>query len=221
VVCGSRQFSHTSVRSDRRRPTLDARALLAAFAVTLWGIVQSHAYDAEISDAFAAFSLRIPTPASVVICHGIGCARRTEIGLGKGDHSKLAALLATGKASAAAERGAVATAIAWFDRRVGPEAGTTKRIARASAMTQSGPGQMDCIDTSRNTTSYLVILDQLRLLRFHQIEAPVARGFITSPHATAVLRETKSGQKWAIDNWTRKYGEKPDVMPLDMWMAAD
>jgi hypothetical protein len=198
-----------------------ARALLAVLAVTLWGIVQSHAYDAEISDALAAFSLSIPTPASVVICHGIGCAHRTEIELGKGDHNKLAALLATGKSSAVAERGALARAIAWFDRRVGPEAGTIKRIARAGVMTERGPGQMDCIDTSRNTTSYFIILDQLRLLRFHQIEAPKARGFIIRPHATAVLRETKSGQKWVFDNWTRKYGEMPDVIPLEKWMAAD
>lgn len=213
--------SNTSVRSDLWRLFMNARALLAVLAVTLWGIVHSHAYDAEISDALAAFSLIIPTPASVVICHGIGCAHRTEIGLGKGDHNKLAALLSTGKSSAAAERGALATAIAWFDRRVGPEAGTTKRIARAGVMTERGPGQMDCIDTSRNTTSYFIILDQLRLLRFHQIEAPIARGFITRPHATAVLRETKSGQKWAFDNWTRKYGEKPDVKPLEDWMAAN
>jgi hypothetical protein len=200
---------------------MTARAHLAVLAVTLWGMAQSHAYEAEISDAFAAFSLTIPTPASVVVCHGFGCARRTEIRFGKGDHGKLAALLARGKASAAAERGALATAIAWFDRRVGPEAGTSQRIARASAMTQSGPGQMDCIDTSRNTTSYFIVLDQLRLLRFLQIAAPAARGFVTSPHATAVLRETKSGQKWAFDNWTRKWGENPDVMPLEKWMAAD
>ena len=93
--------SNTSVRSDLWRLSMNARALLAVLAVTLWGIVQSHAYDAEISDALAAFSLIIPTPASVVICHGIGCAHRTEIGLGKGDHNKLAALLARGKSSAA------------------------------------------------------------------------------------------------------------------------
>ena len=200
---------------------MNARAVLAGLAVTFWGIIQSHAYDAEISDALAAVSLSIPTSASVVICHGFGCAQRTEIRLGKGDHSKLTALLATGRGSAAAERGALATAIAWFDRRVGPEAGTTRRIARASGITQGGLGQMDCIDTSRNTTSYFIILDQLRLLRFHQIEAPVARGFITSPHATAVVRETRGGQKWAFDNWTRNYGEKPDVMPLEKWIAAD
>jgi hypothetical protein len=32
-----------------------------------------------------------------------------------------------------------------------------------------------------------------------------------------VLREIRSGQKWAIDNWTHNHGEQPDVMPLEQW----
>jgi hypothetical protein len=34
------------------------------------------------------------------------------------------------------------------------------------------------------------------------------------------LRETRTGRKWALDNWTHKYGEKPDVMPLEAWLVA-
>lgn len=197
------------------------RALAIAVLALFCGLSPVRAYDADVEEALTAFSLRIPTPASVVVCHGFNCGRRTEIGLGKGDHNKLAAMLAPGKASASAERTALAGTIAWFDRRVGPEAGTTKRIARAAASTESGPGQMDCIDLSRNNMSLFMILDKLRLLRFHQIAAPVSRGFIVNPHTTAVLRETKSGQQWAFDNWTHKYAEKPDVMPIEKWMAAD
>jgi hypothetical protein len=116
----------------------------------------------------------------------------------------------------------LARAVAWFDRRVGPRAGTTKRIARAGFLTQTGPGQMDCIDTSRNVTSLFLILDQLRLLTHHQVDRPVARGYFVDgrgPHATAVLRENHSGKKWAVDNWTRAYGERPEVMPLEQWMS--
>jgi hypothetical protein len=118
----------------------------------------------------------------------------------------------------------VAAAVAWFDQRVGPKAGTTKRIARAGVLTKTGPGQMDCIDTSRNVTSVLLILDQLRLLKHHQVDSPVARGLLLDGrgvHATAVMRESRSGQKWAVDNWTRNYGERPDVMPLEQWMTEN
>jgi len=203
-------------------PVIMPRFVFIAVAALLWGLPQSHADDYGIRTAYAAVSLELPTTASVIVCHGFGCAYRTEVGLGPADRSRLAALLAAGRASAAAERRAVATAVVWFDRRVGPQAGTTGRVARAGVLTKTGPGQMDCIDTSRNTTSLLLILHQLRLLKYHEVESPVARGFFLDGrgvHATAVLRETRSGQKWAVDTWTHGYGERPDVMPLEQWMS--
>jgi hypothetical protein len=128
-----------------------------------------------------------------------------------------------GHASAEAERRAIAETTAWFDRRIGPAAGTTHRVARAGALTKNDPGQMDCIDTSSNNTSLFFVLDQLRLLRHHSVEGPQARGYLLNgrwPHATAVLRDLHTGRKWAIDNWTRKFGERPEIMTLEQWMTA-
>src|SRR5262245_60616419 len=175
-----------------------------------------------IDEAYASVSLSLPTTRQVIVCHGFGCAQRTPIGLSSADLTKLASLLAPGRASAEAERKAVAAAEAWFDRRIGPEAGTTRRMARATGIGSQGQvGQMDCIDTSRNSTSLLLILEQLRLLRHHKVEGPEARGYLLDgrgPHATAVLTDIHTGRKWAVDSWTHKYGEQPDVMPLDVWM---
>jgi hypothetical protein len=215
-----RKYSRGS-ESGRR---LMSKHAFTVLALLLCGLPQSHADDVTLQRAYTELSLKRPTTASVIVCHGFGCTHRTEIGLGSGDRARLATLLAAGRASAEAERRAIATAVVWFDRRVGPQAGTTRRIARAGVMTQTGPGQMDCIDTSRNATSLFLILDQLRLLRHHQVEGPVARGYLLDGrglHATAVLRETPSGKKWAVDNWTRNYGESPDVMPLEKWMVEN
>jgi hypothetical protein len=203
---------------------MSKQAFAALVMLLLWAAPQAHAEAIGLQRAYTELSLKRPTTTSVIVCHGFGCTHRTEIGLGSGDRARLATLLAAGKASAEAERRAIATAVVWFDRRVGPQAGTTHRIARAGVLTKTGPGQMDCIDTSRNTTSLFLILDQLRLLRHHQVDGPVARGYLLDGrglHATAVLRETRSGKKWAVDNWTRNYGERPDVMPLEKWMAED
>jgi hypothetical protein len=193
-------------------PLLTGAALCAA---------ESDAFALSISEAYASVSLSPPTTRLVVICHDFGCTQRTPVGLGPGDLAKLSSLLASGRASAEAERRAVAAAAAWFDRRVGPEAGTTHRIARAGGLDgQSAVGQMDCIDTSRNSTSLLLILEQLHLLHHHKVEGPEARGFLIDgrgPHATAVLTDIHTGRQWAVDSWTHKYGEKPDVIPLDVW----
>jgi hypothetical protein len=139
------------------------------------------------------------------------------------DRTKLTQLLAAGRASAEAERRAISTATVWFEHRVGPVAGTTRRIAYAGVSTERGPGQMDCIDVSRNNTSFLLLLEELNLLRHHIVENPVARGTLFFdnrwPHATAVLRDTHTSTKWVVDNWTHNFGEAPDVKPLDQWMA--
>jgi len=174
-----------------------------------------------LDEAYASVSLARPTTRMVIVCHDFGCAQRTPVGLSAGDLGTLSSLLAPGRASAEAERRAVAAAGAWFDRRIGPAAGTTRRVARANRLGSANTiGQMDCIDTSRNSTSLLLILEQLHLLHHHKVEGPEARGFLLDgrgPHATAVLTDIHTGKQWAVDSWTHKYGEKPDVIPLDVW----
>ena len=91
---------------------------------------------------------------------------------------------------------------------------------RAGAEHLFDTGQFDCIDSSRNTTSLLLVLDQLKLLRYHDVDVPVARGFLIDgryPHVTAVLVEKASGTKWAVDSWTVGYGQDLEIMPLERW----
>ncbi len=70
----------------------------------------------------------------------------------------------------------------------------------------------------------LLVLEELKLLRFHKVDAPEARGYLIDgrpPHATAVLTEKTSGVRWAVDSWTRGYGQAPEVMPLAVWQTLD
>ncbi len=177
-----------------------------------------------VAATFAEYSVAPPTPATVFVCHGFGCKYRVEIALTAGDRTKLAQFLAAGRTSAAAERKAVAAAGAWFDKRVGPVAGTANHVARAGMKYMFDTHQFDCIDSSRNTTSLLMLLDQLNLLRYHDVDEPEARGYMVDgrpPHATAVLVERATGKKWSIDSWTVGYGQTLEVMPLERWKDLD
>jgi hypothetical protein len=165
-----------------------------------------------------------PTPSIVFVCHGFGCKYRAEVDLTAGDRAKLAQVLAAGRPSPEAERRAVAAAGAWFDKRVGALAGTANHVARAGAKYMYDVHQFDCIDSSRNTTSLLLLLDQLNLLRHHDVDVPEARGFFLDgrpPHATAVLVEKANGTKWSVDSWTVGYGQLLEVMPLERWKGLD
>ena len=69
-----------------------------------------------------------------------------------------------------------------------------------------------------------LVLDQLKLLRHHDVDVPEARGFFIDgrpPHATAVLVEKATGTNGRFDSWTVGYGQALEVMPLERWKSLD
>ena len=175
----------------------------------------------EIAGQFEAASLPNPTINRVVICHGFACKFRTVIAFGPKDHAELRKIM--GKVtSPEAERVAVARAVAWYEKRIAPEAGTAGAKARSTEL--GDPSQIDCVESSLNTTSALLMLQRLGLLRYHRVEPYVSRmlfDFVHFVHSTAVLTDLKTDQKWAVDTWVRNSGEPPDVRPLADWYRGD
>ena len=172
---------------------------------------------------FRELSMSPPTLVRVVICHGFGCNFRTEIGLSKADHARMAELMGAGRASPEAERRAIGKTEAWFEKRIAPLTGTAQRVARAGALAGKAhdPSQFDCIDTTINTNSLLIVLDRLNLLRHHSIAAPISRFLLSEgPHNTAVITDRRTKQDWTVDPWTRKGGDGPDIWPVAKWKAG-
>lgn len=199
-------------------------------AVGLWLILPAASAVAAtnvpevVAATYHEFSLPAPTPESAVICHGFGCRYRVTIGFSAGDRAALTRIMAAGRRSAEAERTAVGRAGAWFDKRIAPEAGTKGHVARAGVSHMYDRGQFDCVDSSRNTTALLLVLAELKLLHHHRVDVPVARGAFFDarpPHVTAVLTENEGGRQWAVDSWTRGYGQAPEIMPLARWKTLD
>lgn len=173
---------------------------------------------------YEPYSVTPPTPEGITICHGFGCKYRTEIALGPADRAALAKIMAAGRNSGEAERKAIAVAGAWFDRRIGSAAGTVNHIRHAGYTHMYEPNQFDCIDSSRNTTTLLLVLEKMKLLRHHTVEVPVSRGLLFDgrpPHTTAVLVESKNGEGWAVDSWTVGYGEAPEIIRLSVWKTLE
>lgn len=197
----------------------------AAVAALLASATANADRQSVVDATYADYSVLPPTASQVVVCHGFGCKDRTVLAITPGDRAHLAALLGSGRKSPAAERDAVGRAGAWFDRRIGPEAGTVNHMARAGVdQAFKSAGQLDCIDSSRNATTLLLLLADLRLLRHHTVDVPVARGYLIDgrpPHVTAILRENKTGERWTVDPWTRRYGQSPEIMPLARWLEED
>jgi hypothetical protein len=195
------------------------RQLLIAAATAAATLLPANA----ASDGGAAFLEKLSlnsSPSSVlVVCHGFGCAYRNSFPLTPGRVAMLRGMLGSPR-SAKDERKALATVVAWFDREGGRTAGTVGRIARASAVTKSGPKQMDCVDLTANITELLIVLDRNKMLKFHHVGEPVSRGVFVDgkqPHTTAVIVENAGGTEWSVDSWTKAYGQNPDIMTISEW----
>ncbi len=199
-----------------RLPVLILSAILVSPGVSAFASSQALEY-------LAKYEVPAPTANQVVVCHGFGCAYRTAVDLNGRDIARLRAIFARGQQSPGDELNAIANAVSWFERRIGPVAGTSGRTPRAGPDQSGDSGEADCIDESVNTTVLLVLASQLNLFRHHEVSAPQSRGYLIDmryPHATAVVSDLRTGAKWAIDPWTKRNGERPDTMPLERWMRG-
>lgn len=180
--------------------------------------------SSQVSHLYTSVSIFPPSATGMTVCYGFVCRRRYELSFGAGDRAALTRIMAAGRASAAAERAAVQKAVVWFDRRLGPVLGTDKRIARADFRYFDDKHNYDCWDTTRNTTSLLLVMQEWGLLKHHSVGDPRYRGnvlVLQTPHNTAVLVERGTGAEWVVDMWTRGYAQTPEVMPVDQWVKLD
>jgi hypothetical protein len=223
-LAGGRPLCKISFRGFIEGVGVRCFAMVLVALLMAWGPAVGHEVDPAVMAMFREWSITPPSPSGVFICHGFGCDFRTEIGLGGSDRAQMSAIMASGSASAEAERAAIGRTEAWFERRIAPITGTAKRVARAGALIFASGNraqQFDCIDTTNNTNSLLLILDQLRLLRHHTIAAPASRFLFTEgPHNTAVIKDRKTNELWTVDPWTHKGSEAPDIWPLAKWKAG-
>jgi hypothetical protein len=186
------------------------------------------AYAVELSAPQAALystvSIFPPSAQRMTVCYGFVCRRREILDFSPGDHSALTKILASGRASAAAERAAVQKAVIWLDRRMGPVIGTDKRVAKADFRYFDDKHNYDCWDTTRNTTSLLLVLQEWDLLKYHVVGDPHYRGnalVLQTPHNTAVLVDRATKIEWVVDPWPRGYLQPPDVMTVEKWVTED
>ena len=173
---------------------------------------------------YSTVSIFPPSAQRMTVCYGFVCRRREILDFSPSDRNALTQILGSGRASAAAERAAVQKAVIWFDRRMGAVIGTDKRIAKADIRSLDASHNYDCWDTTRNTTSLLLVLQEWGLFKYHVVGDPHYRGnalVFQLPHNTAVLVERATQVEWVVDMWPRGYSQPPDVMPLAKWVTED
>lgn len=192
--------------------------------LSLAGAACTHMPSLDRSEHYALFNARMPIGSTVHVCHAYGCRSQTKVRFKPQHIAKIRSLMRkTAKdTSAAEERRAVAYAIGWMERHVGRIIGTSNDRPGMDFAASGDPTQQDCVDEATNTTSYLVVLANNDLLKHHTVGTPFAkenylRGIAGWTHWTAVLRETETGETWAVDSWIHANGENPAIVPTREW----
>jgi hypothetical protein len=211
-------------RLGRWRPAWLLALAIAAGAFASPGLAGPVEMSRAVADLYSSVSIYPPSATQMTVCYGFVCRRRHIFDFGAGDRAALAAIMASGRGNAAAERAAVQKTVIWFDRRMGPILGTNKRVAKADFRFRDDAHNYDCWDTTRNTTSLLLVLQQWGLLKFHSVGDPKYRGnalVLQTPHNTAVLLDRATKVEWVVDLWPRGYLQPPDVMTVAKWVTED
>ena len=152
-------------------------------------------------------------------CHAYGCEKVDIIVFEEGQWSELDSMFKPASKSAGEEHERLIKAVGWFEREVGELNGTSEDVY--GTFKKFGPLQLDCVDESTNTTTYLSLIEQRGHLKFHRIRKPHMRAPFFGgggwPHLTAVITNKESGVEYAIDSWFGDNGEPPYIVPLEEW----
>ena len=184
----------------------------------------THERSGPVGKHFVDFHSRPPMGSTVYVCHAYGCQKQTRYRFTDEDIAALKDLMhKTRKADTAAEeRRAVAYAVGWMERRTGDVIGTKADRPGMDFAASGDPTQQDCVDEATNTTSYMIVLANNGLIKQHTVGTPFSkenllRGVSGWPHWTAVLTDTASGQRWAVDSWIYANGENPAIVEVEKW----
>ena len=162
-----------------------------------------------------------PTYNHFSICYEHTCQQVVTRSLSQQEWLEITVPLSAPLPTAGAERAAIAVTVGNMETAVGQLTGTGQD--KGGNLAGFGlPGQMDCIDESTNTTTYLRMLVDNGLLKHHTVLDRATRFglFAGAPHTTAVIRETGTGQRFAVDSWFFDNGHAPAIITLRQWKSG-
>jgi len=171
---------------------------------------------------FKEYKAAPPRGNTITVCHAHGCQKQEIFTFTAADINDVGTLMdyVRNGDTPEGERRAIAYAIAWMERRVGPATGTAGDQASLGFMNASG--QLDCVDEATNATSYLMVLQSHGLMRHHFVIRPFSKAsFFKWPHFAAMMQERRTGKVYAVDSGVGPNGSNPAITLASEWYIAE
>ena len=159
-----------------------------------------------------------PVPDAFSVCFNHSCYTVETHSITRQQWQRFITPLEIPGESAEKERDAIARAIAVMEEIVGPKTGSGQDLG-GNLRGFGKTGQMDCIDESTNTTTYLYMLEQAGYLKWHTLVDSSTRFgiFVGMPHTTAVIEDNDTHIRYAVDSWFFDNGMPPVIVKLSAW----
>jgi hypothetical protein len=161
-----------------------------------------------------------PSPDAFTLCYGDECEVSADTGL-SGEEWKEIVLLFKSVNSAETERDTLARAIRMFEQYTN---GRIRNVSREGSGFDSkrGAQPVDRYDVAVNTSTYLHILRNYGLLKYHKPRDIIRKtGFhLTDVDQTATIVDITTGLYYAVDAWPVKQSVPVQVVPQELWIRG-
>lgn len=157
----------------------------------------------------------------IPVCMNFSCKDTQYVSLDREEWDSIANWLRPGSEDPATERENIVNAIGWFEVVIGRHTPTHRD--RGGDLGEPGdpnvrfPGQLDCIDESLNTTTYLKLFEQNGLLKHHRVVERAYRRAIMDQHWAGQIETLEGEERWVIDSWFQHNGYLPYLQAAKEW----
>ena len=153
------------------------------------------------------------------VCYGFSCKTRQLVSITPAEWRSVVGWFDRAAATPEDERQQIRQAIGWMEVVVGRY--TPTHLDKGMNL-ENKPvdmtGQMDCIDESINTTTYLTLFEQLGLLHWHRVTSRAYRGSLLDAHWAAQVEQIDSAVNYIVDSWFQDNGMLPYIAESTEWL---
>ncbi|WP_078485405.1 hypothetical protein [Solemya velum gill symbiont] len=195
------------------------------FGILLFSVLVSNAAAVNLLNPESSGKPQIddPDPSRFSVCYGNTCHTVEHVSLSPQQWEAVREFFLPLAETPEQERSQIANAIAYLEVEVGKQINSLGDRGGNLKGFGSSSNQLDCVDESTNSTSYMRMMEKDGLFQFHRVDKKRQHGFLIIggwPHSTAAIQETGSGKRWAVDSWFHDNGTKPDIVTMKKWKAG-
>ncbi|HJL65635.1 MAG: hypothetical protein QF586_06095 [Arenicellales bacterium] len=179
----------------------------------------------KIAGLILSLALALPVSAAtnrgvgpINVCYDYGCATQQEVYISRKEWGEISGWFTEPAKDASSEREKIRRAIGWMEVIIGRYTPTHRDKGQNEG--QWGvdfPGQLDCIDESLNTTTYMKKIEQEGLLKWHRVLDRAYRETFINQHWSGQIEEIATQERWVVDSWFQANGILPYIQRTTEW----